>query len=46
MSGLRDRLIHHYFGINIDIVWQVVAVDLPKISPELDQIVQRLDLCD
>ncbi len=46
MSGLRDRLIHHYFGINIDIVWQVVAVDLPKIFPELDQIVQRLDLCD
>jgi uncharacterized protein with HEPN domain len=21
MAGIRDRLIHHYFGVNLDIVW-------------------------
>lgn len=32
MAGLRDRLIHHYFGINYEIVWQVVTEELPKLK--------------
>jgi uncharacterized protein with HEPN domain len=31
MAGSRDRLIHHYFGVNIDIVWQVAHVELPRV---------------
>lgn len=30
MARLRDRLIHHYFGINFDIVWSIVSTDLPE----------------
>src|SRR3989337_2889437 len=33
MTGIRDRLIHHYFGVNLDIVWQVVLVELPELVP-------------
>ena len=29
MAGARDRLIHHYFGTNLDIVWQIITVELP-----------------
>jgi len=38
MSSVRDRLIHHYFGVNLDIVWQIVTVDLPDVASELNKI--------
>ena len=25
IAGMRDKLIHHYFGVNIDIVWQIAV---------------------
>ena len=33
MAGVRDRLIHDYFGVNLDIVWQIASVELPKLAP-------------
>jgi uncharacterized protein with HEPN domain len=41
MAAMRDRLIHHYFGINLDIVWQVVSEELPDLVPELVTLVQE-----
>src|SRR5262249_739729 len=38
MAGTRDRLIHHYFGVNLDIVWEIVAVDLPQLAVQLETI--------
>lgn len=43
MAGLRDRLIHEYFGINIDIVWQIVAEELPRLSLQLEKIANELN---
>lgn len=31
IAGMRDKLIHHYFGVNLDIVWTVVREDVPKL---------------
>jgi len=31
MAGSRDRLIHDYSGVNIDIVWQIAHVELPRV---------------
>ena len=39
LAGLRDKLIHHYFGVNYDIVWHVVKNELPDILCQLDGIV-------
>lgn len=25
MAGVRDRLIHHYFGVSLDVVWEIVG---------------------
>ena len=31
MAGLRDRVVHHYFGVSLDIVWDVVVNHLPAL---------------
>jgi uncharacterized protein with HEPN domain len=31
----RDRLIHHYFDIDLDVLWQTVTVDLPQLLTAL-----------
>jgi uncharacterized protein with HEPN domain len=36
MAGLRDRLIHDYFGINLDIVWQIVTDELPQAADQIE----------
>ncbi len=36
MAGVRDRLIHHYFGVNLDIVWQIVMDELPGVALQLE----------
>ena len=41
MAGIRDRLIHGYFGVDYDIVWDVVRNKLPGIQKEISQIVKR-----
>lgn len=41
MAGVRDRLIHHYFGVNLDIVWQIVTAELPLVAMLLDKIIEE-----
>ena len=37
--GMRHKIVHDYFGIDEDIVWQVVTEDLPKLVTALEPIV-------
>jgi len=41
MAGVRDRLIHHYFGVNLDIVWHIVTSELPQIALQIEEIMQN-----
>ncbi len=38
--GMRNRLIHAYFDINLDILWKTVIEDLPPLISELEKIVE------
>ena len=35
MAGIRDKLIHEYFGVNLEVVWKTATEDLPKLEPEI-----------
>ncbi|MEK6582494.1 MAG: HepT-like ribonuclease domain-containing protein, partial [Nitrospirota bacterium] len=35
ISGLRDKLIHFYFGIDYKIVWNIAKKELPKLSKQI-----------
>jgi len=35
MAGMRDRLIHGYFAVDLDVLWKTVTEDLPVTRPAL-----------
>jgi uncharacterized protein with HEPN domain len=39
--GMRHRLIHAYFDVNLDILWATVTVDLPPLAASLETILQQ-----
>ena len=41
MAGMRDRLIHGYFGVDYDVVWDAVTVNLPALYREIEEILRR-----
>ena len=42
MAGMRNKLIHEYFGIKPRVVWKTIKQDLPKIKPYLQAILDNL----
>lgn len=36
--GLRHRIVHEYFGIDIEIIWQILRKDLPALRTNLPRI--------
>jgi uncharacterized protein with HEPN domain len=41
MAGIRDKLIHDYLQVNLEIVWKTVVEELPALRPHIDRIVER-----
>lgn len=39
IAGMRDRLIHHYFGVDYDIVWDVVTQNIPALMRDIHDII-------
>ena len=44
MAGMRDKLIHEYFGVDLETVWQTIQEDLPKLKPTILYLKQQLEL--
>ena len=40
---MRDRLIHGYFGVDLDAVWETVERDVPKLEADITAIVSQED---
>ena len=40
IMSMRDRLIHEYFNVMMDLVWETVKKDLPKFKKQIQKMVQ------
>lgn len=38
MAGMRDRIIHGYDDVDLEIVWDVVKRDIPQIKPKIEKL--------
>ena len=43
MAGMRDKVIHFYFGVDKEIVWLVVTERFPALRPLMEQILRDLE---
>jgi len=43
MSGLRDKLIHEYIKVNLQLIWDVIADVLPEQKKEIQRIISGLE---
>jgi len=43
IAELRDILIHAYFGIDVEVVWDIVKNKVPKLKEKIENILSKLD---
>ncbi|MBX3015550.1 MAG: DUF86 domain-containing protein [Caldilineaceae bacterium] len=43
MTGMRDKLIHEYFGVNLKVVWRTAQEEIPALLPLVNQMLSDLE---
>jgi uncharacterized protein with HEPN domain len=43
MAGMRDKLIHFYFGVDTEIIWKTVKVRIPELEPLMQDVLRDLE---
>lgn len=41
IAGMRDKLIHGYFGVDIDAVWNTIQRDIPKLKNYIEKVLEN-----
>jgi len=42
MAGFRDKLIHFYFGIKYELVWNTIKMELPELRNKIEKVLKDL----
>jgi len=40
---MRDRLIHAYFGVDYQLVWDAIKLEIPELKPRFEKILTELE---
>ena len=43
IAGMRDKLIHQYFGVNLDLVWETIKTELPELKNQISRILKEIE---
>ncbi|MCX6822164.1 MAG: DUF86 domain-containing protein [Candidatus Aenigmarchaeota archaeon] len=43
ITGARDKLIHGYFGVDLDLTWDIVKKDLPELKKKVEKILKEIE---
>lgn len=43
IAGMRDKIIHFYFGVKWDIVWSVIKGKIPKFKSQIENILKEME---
>jgi uncharacterized protein with HEPN domain len=38
MAGLRNRIVHEYFGVDLEMIWQIITTDVPELEAQLTDV--------
>jgi uncharacterized protein with HEPN domain len=41
MNDIRNKIIHHYFGVDYDIVWDTVRTNIPLLKDSIEVIIKK-----
>lgn len=41
MAGMRDKLIHEYFGVNYQVLWKTVQTDIPRLQVQITKVLKQ-----
>ena len=42
IAGMRDIVIHQYFGVTIGLVWRVATSEIPELREEIEKIIEEM----
>ena len=41
IAKTRDKLIHAYFGVDLDVLWNIIKDDIPKLKSQIKEIIKK-----
>ena len=42
IAGTRDKMIHHYFSVDLNIVWDIIKINIPDLKEKISKIKKEL----
>jgi len=43
IAGMRDKIIHFYFGVNLDVVWKTSKINIPELNKKVKNIISEIE---